>query len=323
MNFNNFLANAAEGLRVDTASYSGALDATCNWWGDPSGPTVATNPSGMGDDIFDADATHVTFVPWLSTAIPNPCSGPVHLDIGSDSIIDVNFGIVTLGDVAGEFQDGVHSGVGDRERPVVADQAIARHQAAPRHEAPVGEPVAAYVQDDHPAPETDFSQPREIFAARAIAGRVLRVAQNQGIGVTTDAPFEIFEIDGISPVGVFHQTLFRLQVAVSEVPVKPVVSGSRQEDFASRRREGLQCGNDAWVDARGDPEQIRIDLDTVASFVPTDDAIGKRPRHVQVAPVLVLDALLQGLGDDRGAFEIHIRDAHARDDVIHSVCSNH
>lgn len=93
VNFNNFLDNTEEGLRVDTASYTGTLDATCNWWGDPSGPTTATNPSGLGDDVFDPDGV-VDYTPWLGQPTPDPCGGPVHLDIGSNGIIDVNFGAI-------------------------------------------------------------------------------------------------------------------------------------------------------------------------------------------------------------------------------------
>ena len=42
-------------------------------------------------------------------------------------------------------------------------------------------------------------------------------------------------------------------------------------------------------------------------------------RHVQVAPVLVREAILQGLGNRRRGAEIHIRDPHADGDAARAV----
>jgi hypothetical protein len=42
---------------------TGTLNATCNWWGDPSGPYHPTaNPDGTGDDVSDK----VVFTPWVA-----------------------------------------------------------------------------------------------------------------------------------------------------------------------------------------------------------------------------------------------------------------
>jgi hypothetical protein len=42
---------------------TGTLNATCNWWGDPSGPYHATdNPEGKGDDVSD----RVVVTPWVA-----------------------------------------------------------------------------------------------------------------------------------------------------------------------------------------------------------------------------------------------------------------
>ncbi len=40
---------------------SNVIDATNNFWGDPSGPHHSTNPSGLGDNVSD----NVLFEPWL------------------------------------------------------------------------------------------------------------------------------------------------------------------------------------------------------------------------------------------------------------------
>lgn len=47
---------------------SGILNATCNWWGDPSGPHHATaNPSGKGNSVSDK----VLFSPWVAPPTVN------------------------------------------------------------------------------------------------------------------------------------------------------------------------------------------------------------------------------------------------------------
>jgi hypothetical protein len=52
---------------------SATLNATCNWWGDPSGPHHPTaNPDGKGDDVSDK----VVFTPWVAppTVATQPAS---------------------------------------------------------------------------------------------------------------------------------------------------------------------------------------------------------------------------------------------------------
>ena len=57
---NSFICNSEYGLVNDNASIM--LDARNNWWGDASGPTHSSNPSGKGDAVSD----NVNFTPWLT-----------------------------------------------------------------------------------------------------------------------------------------------------------------------------------------------------------------------------------------------------------------
>jgi uncharacterized repeat protein (TIGR01451 family) len=50
--------NAGLGLNNTTGS---SVDATYNWWGDPSGPTHASNPGGSGEEVSD----NVLYDHWL------------------------------------------------------------------------------------------------------------------------------------------------------------------------------------------------------------------------------------------------------------------
>jgi hypothetical protein len=51
-------------FQLDAGAYTGPLNAAANWWGDISGPTIATNPGGAGATLDDPDAA-VNFRPWL------------------------------------------------------------------------------------------------------------------------------------------------------------------------------------------------------------------------------------------------------------------
>jgi hypothetical protein len=58
---NNIARNENYGVDATALSPGEAIDATNNWWGEPSGPKHATNPNGIGDRVTDK----VKFDPWL------------------------------------------------------------------------------------------------------------------------------------------------------------------------------------------------------------------------------------------------------------------
>src|SRR4030095_7640999 len=99
-----------------------------------------------------------------------------------------------------------------------------------------------------------------------------------------------------------------------------------QEDFASWWRERPQRGDQAGVHARGNHEIVRVDVDDVAALVTADDAVGdrlhRRTTHVEITPVLVLQALHQRLGDRRRGAEIHVGAAHADLATVLAVDTN-
>jgi nitrous oxidase accessory protein NosD len=71
--------NSVAGLEEDSGGYSpvtpGSLDATNNWWGRSTGPTIASNPGGTGDKIVDQDGV-VAYSPFLTSPTAAPCPVP-------------------------------------------------------------------------------------------------------------------------------------------------------------------------------------------------------------------------------------------------------
>jgi hypothetical protein len=83
INNNNFAANAT-GL-----TYGGTetIDATSNWWGNPTGPTIASNPSGTGDTINNPSGTvnYSSFLTSFSGCAPAPPTDSIGLFDGVNS----------------------------------------------------------------------------------------------------------------------------------------------------------------------------------------------------------------------------------------------
>ena len=61
---NNFNGNNQYALNVDAGLTGVPVSATCNWWGDISGP------SGIGSGTGDPVSTNVVYCPWLDAAYP-------------------------------------------------------------------------------------------------------------------------------------------------------------------------------------------------------------------------------------------------------------
>lgn len=83
-NQNNFVSNNV-GL-----TYNGteAINATNNWWGSPTGPTIASNPGGTGDKITNPSGS-VTYSPFLSS--PAGCAPAAPVDLGIAKTSSGNF----------------------------------------------------------------------------------------------------------------------------------------------------------------------------------------------------------------------------------------
>jgi hypothetical protein len=75
----NSISGYSIGLEEDAGGYmGGSLDATKNWWGSSTGPTIASNPGGTGALIIDQDGV-VNYLPFLtsfSSCAPVPQIGP-------------------------------------------------------------------------------------------------------------------------------------------------------------------------------------------------------------------------------------------------------
>lgn len=82
LQFNSIASNTNYGVYNNSGSevYGSELNATCNWWGDVSGPTHANNPGGGGDAVSD----NVKYLPWLVAVAPDgSCEGGTPLVIKS------------------------------------------------------------------------------------------------------------------------------------------------------------------------------------------------------------------------------------------------
>lgn len=85
---------ANQGYGAQQVALNGHIVATYNWWGDPTGPTHATNPGGQGEDISD----RVLYTPWLTatpvlpanTVVPVKLYGPLGASPGESIHLGVH-----------------------------------------------------------------------------------------------------------------------------------------------------------------------------------------------------------------------------------------
>jgi hypothetical protein len=72
--YNNFENYASTGMTAESGSHEGPVDAECNWWNSPTGPTAVGNPGGTGEEaVGDID-----YNPWLLGRAPGgACRGGV------------------------------------------------------------------------------------------------------------------------------------------------------------------------------------------------------------------------------------------------------
>ncbi|NQX67017.1 right-handed parallel beta-helix repeat-containing protein [Paenibacillus alba] len=110
---NSIMGNTIAGLTVATGSYNDTapnlkLDATNNWWGDPSGPNVNDGGPGTGQAIVDPNMVTL-FLPFLTddplvpapllTPVQRLSSNPTNVYVASDrdmAVAAANLGIGTL-----------------------------------------------------------------------------------------------------------------------------------------------------------------------------------------------------------------------------------
>lgn len=83
VNYNDIYNNSQYG--VNNVNKSFTIDARWNWWGNNSGPTIASNPGGTGQAITDS----VNYSSFLGSGASNPIEGDVSLN-GSVSAFDAS-----------------------------------------------------------------------------------------------------------------------------------------------------------------------------------------------------------------------------------------
>jgi parallel beta-helix repeat protein len=87
INNNNIARNESYGINANALAPGEVIDATNNWWGEPSGPKHGTNPGGIGDRVTDK----VNFKPFLDKPAVGTASNFVVESLTADKD-DVNTG---------------------------------------------------------------------------------------------------------------------------------------------------------------------------------------------------------------------------------------
>ena len=213
-------------------------------------------------------------------------------------------------------------GLADRlEGDAVVDDRLVRQRGERRVLVPPRHEIAVDLvrENQNPALETDLPEPHEVLLRPAVPRGVLGIAQDEHVGVARNPGLQIIEVEPVDAVLDDERALFGDRLRPPQVEVEAVVGRSRQQHLAAGPRHRLERGDERRVDAVGERHEVGVDLEAVPLPVPVHDRREEVLRHVEVAPVLVPDPLHEGLGDDRGAFEVHVGDAHRHLDVLGAV----
>lgn len=100
VNDNSFAGNANVGLY--NGATTGTLDAGLNWWGNASGPTVASNPGGTGGAV----SANVDYSPWLTVGTNNAVGTGFQGDL---SRLSVNAGSPSANPAIGIIQQAINA----------------------------------------------------------------------------------------------------------------------------------------------------------------------------------------------------------------------
>jgi Right handed beta helix region len=84
-----------DGLKVDSGSYNGTVNAECNWWGSATGPTNVNNPGGTGEEVEG----NADFTPWLIAPAPGGSCGITPGKVTGGGQIDSDPVFSPLGDL--------------------------------------------------------------------------------------------------------------------------------------------------------------------------------------------------------------------------------
>jgi hypothetical protein len=128
VNLNHIQGNSTAGLNVTAGTLTGTLDASSNWWGDISGPTISSNQGGLGQTIVDPN-NQVVYRTWLiyGTDANPPAPGfqlptTINVSAGGD-VSPADNDYTHLANAIGSAQNGqtfILSGTFDWSQPFAA-----------------------------------------------------------------------------------------------------------------------------------------------------------------------------------------------------------
>lgn len=130
INQNNIARNEAWGVNANALAPGEVIDATNNWWGEPSGPKHPSNPGAIGDRVTDK----VNFMPFLNQPAVGTASDFVvesltadKTDIAAGDTVNFKFVIRNNGDEEGiqdvkfVIKDGLGNVVDSRDMQITVN----------------------------------------------------------------------------------------------------------------------------------------------------------------------------------------------------------
>lgn len=179
-------------------------------------------------------------------------------------------------------------------------------------------------QHEHIVLEADFAIAGQFFLGPGAANQIIWVAEDRNLGVAGVEALASKSFQSISqrPLTIFIRLSFARPCGWRECrQIEAVIDRRRHQHFAAGGAVGGHGGENAGMHARGDAHIAFVHGgDAITLMVPVHDALepgfAAGLAHVDIAPIVILDGLAQGGGDGGRGLEVHVRDAHAGDEMI-------
>ncbi|HVX12146.1 MAG TPA: DUF4214 domain-containing protein [Pirellulales bacterium] len=200
---------ASGAFAIDAGAYTGTLDASKDWWGDVSGPTIASNVGGLGQTIVDPNS-QITFAPWLIYGTDADSTAPGFQ-------LPTTVPVASLGDVSPAVNDFtlLQNAIG----AAASGQTI---DLSGPFDWTTTNSSAAYAASTNTAPTADI---RGIALPDGVSNlTITSSAQNAtitGVGDSTDAAYNAFVFSAVEGAGATGNT----NLTISNLAINDFESG--------------------------------------------------------------------------------------------------
>ena len=173
-----------------------------------------------------------------------------------------------------------------------------------------------FVREHHNAvAAADVSDLREFFSRKDLAGRVMRVAEEEKLALRIRGPaFKILKINFPFSIAENERIIGRGAAVLLRDGSERRINRRLHQDFVTRFAERLHSDRKGRAGGRHKVHHALLKIPVIADVAPADSGTLERPfLHVRIAVDPMLSEAFHFIHDRLRAAEIRVRDPHRKD----------